>query len=44
MTSLERFSDRVTALRRRYQKLEENFDLCEAEWLHLPEEEQKNYM
>ncbi len=28
----------------RYQKLEENFDLCEAEWLHLPEEEQKNYM
>jgi hypothetical protein len=28
----------------RYQKLEEDFDLCEAEWLHLPEEEQKNYM
>lgn len=28
----------------RYQKLEEDFDLCEAEWLHLPEQEQKNYM
>ena len=31
-------------MRRRYQKLEENYDLCEAEWLHLPEEEQKNYL